>query len=167
LKPPLKRTLSFGILCAPVGIGVGVYIRMSSIGDYSEFPYYSGAAAFIAPAIIWHLMIERKKKIGIGRGASAGVLGAALAHFVCWYLSILTAEIQYWIIGRQVGSLPGPPMNPFEGLVGAFTLSLFSFLFVGWLTLPLGGLLGGVCGKLFSEAVTRENLNHAPTAGNT
>lgn len=167
MKPWLKRTVLFASLCTPVGVGVGVYLKLTSIGDYSEFPYYSGLAAFLAPAAIWYLMIERNKKIGIGRGVGAGILGAALSHFVCWYLMIIGANIEYWVLGRQVGSLPGPPMNPLEGVLGAFTYSMLSFLFLGWVTLPAGGLLGGLCGNLFRKAVMGESLIREPTAENT
>ncbi len=57
-----KKSFYFGIFCCPIGLIIGLYIKYTSVGDYSEFPYYSTLAAFIMPAISWGLFVERNKQ---------------------------------------------------------------------------------------------------------
>ena len=85
----MKHSLLFGLLCSPVGIGVGIILRINDWGVASGDGYglgfisSAGIAAFLAPCFIWYIMIERRKRISVSRGITVGVLGAALAHFVC------------------------------------------------------------------------------------
>ena len=53
--------------------------------------------------------------------------------------------MEYWILGWASGLLGNePPGDPLNGLWGAGALALWSLLFFGWLTLPVGGLVGAV-----------------------
>ena len=92
----MKHSLLFGLLCSPVGIGFGIILRINDWGSEELTTGYglgfissAGIAAFLAPCFIWYIMIERRERISVSRGITVGALGAALAHFVCWYLFIL------------------------------------------------------------------------------
>lgn len=102
----LRRACLYGLSNAPVGVGIGLHVRFIAIGDYREFPYYAGVAAFVMPALLWFFLIERKRKITALRAATIGVAGAILAHGFTWYLVFIVANFDYWILGHQVGSLP-------------------------------------------------------------
>lgn len=139
----LRRACLYGLSNAPVGVGIGLHVRFIAIGDYREFPYYAGVAAFVMPALLWFFLIERKRKITALRAATIGVAGAILAHGFTWYLVFIVANFDYWILGHQVGSLPLPPADPIVGsLLGAALYGAISLVAYGWLTLPLGALIG-------------------------
>ncbi len=143
-KGRYKRSLYFGLLSCPVGLAVGIFLRISAIGDYSEFPYHSTFAAFFAPFLAWFFIIERPSKFSPNRGAFAGVVGVMFAHYLCWYSSLLVSNIQYWFFGIQIGSLGGPPINPIFGLIAVLLYTFISYIFLGWLTIPLGAGIGWI-----------------------
>ena len=149
----MKHSLLFGLLCSPVGIGVGIILRINDWGIASGDGYglgfisSAGIAAFLAPCFIWYIMIERRKRISVSRGITVGVLGAALAHFVCWYLFLVSSYIEHLYLGESTEKLVGP----LEGILAALTYSLVSLPLFGLLTLPIGGLIGGICGRIFKK----------------
>ena len=142
----MKHSLLFGLLCSPAGIGVGIILRINDWGSEELTTGYglgfissAGIAAFLAPCFIWYIMIERRERISVSRGITVGVLGAALAHFVCWYLFILSGYIEKLYLGKSIENI----INPLSGILAALTYSSFSLLFFGLLTLPIGALIGG------------------------
>ena len=147
----MKHSLLFGLLCSPVGIGVGIILRINDWGVASGDGYglgfisSAGIAAFLAPCFIWYIMIERRERISVSRGITVGVLGAALAHFVCWYLFILSNYIEKLYLGKLTENV----IDPLLGILAALTYSLVSLPLFGLLTLPIGGLIGGICERIF------------------
>ena len=149
----MKHSLLFGLLCSPVGIGLGIILRIADWGVASGDSYglgfisSAGIAAFLAPFFIWYIMIERRKRISVSRGITVGVLGAALAHFVCWYLFILSGYIEKLYLGKSIENI----IDPLSGILAALTYSSFSLLFFGLLTLPIGALIGGCYATYIKE----------------
>ena len=163
----MKHSLLFGLLCSPVGIGFGIILRNTDWGSEELTTGYglgfissAGIAAFLAPCFIWYIMIERRKRISVSRGIierrerisvsrgiTVGVLGAALAHFVCWYLFLVSRYIEHLYLGESTEKLVGP----LEGILAALTYSLVSLPLFSLLTLPIGGLIGGICGRIFKK----------------
>ena len=149
----MKHSLLFGLLCSPVGIGVGIILRINDWGVASGDGYglgfisSAGIAAFLAPCFIWYIMIERRERISVSRGITVGVLGAALAHFVCWYLFLVSSYIEHLYLGESTEKVVGP----LGGILAALTYSLVSLPLFGLLTLPIGGLIGGICGRIFKK----------------
>lgn len=136
----ILRAIKFGVVCCPVGIFVGIMVLIDSNGNWSTFPFYSTFAAFIAPAVVWYLILEQKKIFTTVRGVYAGCIGAVTAHFACWYSILLVADITSYL---KLNPLGGERIGPIMGLEGGFYLALFSFIFFGWLTIPMGGYIGG------------------------
>jgi ABC-type Na+ efflux pump permease subunit len=99
----------------------------------------AGIAAFLAPCFIWYIMIERRERISVSRGITVGALGAALAHFVCWYLFLLSNYIEKLYLGKLTEYVLGP----LEGILAALTYSFVSLLLFGLIILPIGALIGG------------------------
>ena len=149
----MKHSLLFGLLCSPVGIGVGIILRINDWGVASGDGYglgfisSAGIAAFLAPCFIWYIMIERRERISVSRGITVGVLGAALAHFVCWYLFLVSSYIEHLYLGESTEKVVGP----LEGILAALTYSLVSLPVFSLLTLAIGGLIGGICGRIFKK----------------
>ena len=163
----MKHSLLFGLLCSPVGIGFGIILRNTDWGSEELTTGYglgfissAGIAAFLAPCFIWYIMIERRKRISVSRGIierrerisvsrgiTVGVLGAALAHFICWYLFLVSSYIEHLYLGESTEKLVGL----LEGILAALTYSLVSLPLFSLLTLPIGGLIGGICGRIFKK----------------
>lgn len=134
-----------GLLFTPVGIGVGTYVALTAIGEgYQWFPLYAGIAAFVTATILWRLLIERKQKYTTLSGIAVGALIGSVSHYVCWYLQILVANLWYAFFGTGASSLGDPPMDLLTAIPAAFTFSAWSWFFFGWLTIPAGGIIGGV-----------------------
>ncbi len=142
----MKRSLLFGLLCSPVGIGFGIFLRMEdweiTHGDGFGLGFESsaGIAAFLAPCFIWYIMIERRGRISLSRGITVGALSAALAHYICWYMLLLSRYMEHLYLGESIEYV----IDPLLGILAAFTYSLVSLPLFGLVTLPIGGLIGGV-----------------------
>ena len=142
----MKHSLLFGLLCSPVGIGVGIILRINDWGVASGDGYglgfisSAGIAAFLAPCFIWYIMIERRGRISLSRGITVGALSAALAHYICWYMLLLSRYMEHLYLGESIEYV----IDPLLGILAAFTYSLVSLPLFGLVTLPIGGLIGGV-----------------------
>ena len=84
-------------------------------------------------------MIERRERISVSRGITVGLLGAALSHFVCWYLFLLSSYIEYLYLGMSIEN----SIDPLSGILAALTYSFVSLLLFGLIHLPIGALIGG------------------------
>ena len=62
-----------------------------------------------------------------------------MAHPLTWYFALL-----YLYFSDERSSLGEATLNPWEGILASLAYSLLSLLFVGWLTAPIGALVGGV-----------------------
>ncbi|MCK6559752.1 hypothetical protein HUU39_13850 [candidate division KSB1 bacterium] len=137
----LQRSgLLMGALCALVGAAVGQWAAsLASSADWALLPIFSGAASFLSGWFCWQRLLARRVLPPGRRAALAGVLAALLGHYLTFYCYFLWANIEYWICNLRSGQ---PPADILNGLWGAGVLALWSLLFYGWLTLPVGGLLG-------------------------
>ncbi len=104
---------------------------------------------------LWYWRIERRQSTRLLAGILTGALAGALAHYVCWYLLILSANLDDLWFGTT-SSLGEPPMNPVQGLIGAAVFSAFSLFLFGWVTIPVGALLGWLMIRRARELLRRE-----------
>jgi hypothetical protein len=137
----MKQIILVSILSAFVGLGVGFFVSKNN-DEYQFFYIYSGTAAFITSALLWYLFVYTQTNSGSLRGAIVNGFSGLLAHYVCWYLYIAFVSIQYYITGQPVSSLGEPPMGLLHGIWGASVFSFFSLLAFGWVTIPLGAMIG-------------------------
>ena len=131
----------------PVGILCGAVVAFEEVGEsWGEFPVFPGAAAFIAPFFIWWVAISRPNKPSLWRGVAVGSVGGLLAHPVCWYLLICWNYFLISLSLRSGPSLGDSPLDPLEGLPAALVFSLLSVVLMGWFTVAVGALIGGILG---------------------
>ncbi|HTX37124.1 MAG TPA: hypothetical protein VME43_18975 [Bryobacteraceae bacterium] len=72
-----------------------------------------------------------------------GLLTGVLAHPVAWYLAIV------WSYASGARSSLGERMlNPLEAVAACFVFAAGSIILTGWLTVPAGGVIGWILGKL-------------------
>jgi hypothetical protein len=144
-KIPLSGTVAMGLLCASVGALAALLIVWVATGSgYESFFIAAPLAAFIAGALFWWLLVARKNHHGTARGVAAGALAGAIGHYICWYFFFLFAFACHAFTGGCTDSLGQPPVNPLLALGAASIYSGVSLLLCGWLTIPAGGLLGGL-----------------------
>ena len=90
----------------------------------------SGAGVALAS---WIFLTSGGKTVKIWKGAVTGILAGSVSHFFVWYLSSLFVYLQ------------GEDSQMFESIDRIDTLlrlPLLSLVFVGWITVPVGALIG-------------------------
>ena len=114
---------------------------------------FSGVAALVSGGILWLLVVPAHSHVGALRPFVVGAATGFLAHPFAWYLLII-----FNFLRGTPGSLGEAPLGPVDGLKGALVLSLWSWFLAGWLTIPVGGLVGLVLRRVVANAGgSREN----------
>lgn len=139
--------------CSIVGFLCGLYIQNVSISDdYSYFWLLAMISAFLTGSTIWWKLIEKAGPKSIVRGASwirgaiVGALAGVMGHYVCWYLVIVFFSFNNLFNGISADVMSRPPLSLLTALIGALTFTPFSLVFVGFITIPAGALIGGIIG---------------------
>ncbi len=102
------------------------------------------AAALLGPGLWWWAIIK-PGHLSVRRGIGVGMLGACLAHPLAWYIALVLA----WFTGeRTIGGIN--VANPLVDFLGSLYLAGFSLIYVGWITVLIGGIAGGVVALLQS-----------------
>lgn len=138
-----KNLLKISLLAGLLGLVGGLTVwGMATGSGYHFFPLSAGLAACGTTAGLWWLIVDRQDSYNLWAGALAGALSGGVAHYLNWYLQIVAANVCYHFTGGCAGSLGEPPVDLLNGLWGAAVLSLLSLLLVGWITVPLGAVIG-------------------------
>lgn len=139
----LRRSLGMGLLCALAGLGFGIWVGGPPHAGkgWSAFIVTAPLAAFSTGTVFWLLLVARQQAPSRTRGILAGVLTGVVGHYLCWYLMILYQDLRF-LLFNETSSLGEPPLSPLGGILGAAAFTFWSMIIVGWLTAPLGGLLG-------------------------
>jgi hypothetical protein len=141
----LTGSTAMGALCAAVGALTAVLVLASATGaGYEWLLVAAPAAAFVCGATLWWLIMERRGRSGTARGVLTGAIAGAVAHYLCWLLLIWASSACHAITGGCTDSLGQAPMSPLHAIPAAAVYSGFSLVFYGWLTIPAGGLIGGL-----------------------
>jgi hypothetical protein len=130
-----------GLLCAPVGGLVGLWISFNAIGDgYGVFVVAAPLAAFLSGSLLWWLFVVRRgRQYRILPAVAAGAFAAIFGHFLCWYLLLVAAFFWGGVTGNDRLSV-----NPLYAFPAAGVYGAFSLLFFGWVTVPAGAILGAL-----------------------
>lgn len=155
---PIPQSLLMGLFCAMVGIAVGFRVWLTAIGKgYSDMPILGGISSFFVGSFLWWRLVARRATVTVKRGLFTGLLIVGVSHYFVWYLSLVCSNVSYWVFRQKVGSLDGPPIDPLNGIWTMVVMALWSLVFFGWVTLPLGAAIGAAyswflkrCGKVVS-----------------
>ncbi|MCB0156389.1 MAG: hypothetical protein KDF65_16450 [Anaerolineae bacterium] len=138
-----RKVLPISLLAGLCGLIGGSWVWwLASGAGYELFPAAAALAAWGTTAFFWWLIVVRRNNYTLKAGLLAGGLSGLVSHWLCWYLLIVGANGCYWLTGGCASSLGEPPIDPLNGVWGALAFSLLSLLFVGWVTVPLGMLVG-------------------------
>jgi hypothetical protein len=141
----LTGSTAMGALCAAVGVFTAGLVLFTATGaGYEWLLVAAPTAAFLSGSILWWLLMERPDRTGTARGVLTGALAGTVAHYVCWLLLILASSACHAITGGCTDSLGEAPMPALYAVPAAAVYSAVSLVFYGWLTIPAGGLLGGL-----------------------
>jgi hypothetical protein len=136
----IQHSLIYATVCSLVGIGIGIHIATTSIGDgYGSFPIFSSLASIVSGFLFWMFLQERRENPV--HFVWISILVVTFAHYLTFYFDFIYANICYSFINGCKSSLGEPPMNPLQAIWGAGLLCLYSFLFYGWITYPAGILI--------------------------
>ncbi len=141
--------LGMTLSCALVGLLCGLYVSHDAMGrGWQWFPVYTSVAAALTGGLLWWLLVVRPDNYAPERCVCVGALSGIAAHYVCWYMMI----VSYWLCavlwGGCLGSLGDRAMNPLQAVLGAGAFSLGSLYLFGWVTVPAGAILGAIFGTL-------------------
>lgn len=156
----LTGSTTMGILCAAVGALTALLVVSSATGaGYEWFLVAAPAAAFVTGTLLWWLCMVRKHRFGTVRGVLTGAIAGVIGHYVCWYFIFAAFFACNVITGGCTDSLGQAPINLFYAIPAAAVYSVFSLIFYGWLTVPAGGLMGGLLAMAHRHAVRRKRPN--------
>lgn len=152
----MKVHVKFGLFNALVGILIGVFITIFSIGDgYGIFIFAAPISVFLVGAVLWRLLLDNKIMRNV-RVLIVGILTGSLSHYITFLIISIIMNICYLLTGGCTDSLGNKPASVFEMLTGSFAFSFFSLFFFGWITIPASILIGFLL--RFSESM--KNVEH-------
>ncbi len=99
-------------------------------------------------------MILRPRRLTLRRGILVGILSSLVAHPLTWFLAlvILSLSRRNTNLGSAYPITIGLEIhNPIEVLQGSLVLSVLSLFYVGWITLIVGGVAGGVLARVVAH----------------
>lgn len=114
-------------------------VRLLGNTDKPHLIFASTASAFITGMLLWKIVFARARKPIRRRGMIVGALVGIVSHPLAWYLAYLWAA---YVEGERFG-LGSPIMVPFKALGISVGLAGISLVLVGWITAPVGAIVGG------------------------
>jgi len=140
-KRQMKTWTKYGLFNALLGLVIGIFIAITSIGDgYFVFGIAAPIAAFLTGGLLWKFLV--KDTLYHSKIFITGLLTGTISHYITFVLISIGMNICYWTTGNCTGSLGDPPASIVNMLTGAFAFSFFSLLFLGWLTIAYSIIIG-------------------------
>ena len=151
-KAPLTSFAWVGIAGLAFSLAAFIFslLLLSGVGeDWYTMLYAAPLAAFLSGFFGWGILVIVSKRVTLWKGVGAGALIGLIAHPLTWYFAIL-----FFYFSGARSSLGEPTLNPVEGLWASLLYSLLSWLFVGWLTVPIGAAIGGILAYIQSKRIS-------------
>lgn len=124
----------------------GVFIALAGPETTSLDPIITwwsvSLAAFLAMLVAWHRLVNRAPRPAAWRGALAGLLTSLVAYPLSFYL-----QFAYSLLAEGPGSLSWNDIL-LAVLAYPWLFGLLGWLIAGWITTPLGILMGALLGYL-------------------
>lgn len=119
----------------------------------------STIAAFISGTILGRIIFGGGRRPTFWRGAGVGALIVVMAQPLAWYLLFL---ILYF--SGETDTFPATTVHPLGGLWASLPFASASLLLFGWVTVPVGGAIGGglgyAAGKEWDKSAGSQGLIH-------
>lgn len=144
----MKQSVIISIIYSLIGISVGLYIsHLSSAEGYDYFPIFSGLSSFIVTFLIWKYIVLRREQTTLFAGGFAGFIIVLLSHHLTLYFLtvVIYIQIKFFNFPMSVG---GEPIDPIQGIYLIYPMTIFSYILPGYITIPLGTIIGCIYIKL-------------------
>lgn len=119
--------------------------------DWIVMIFTAPLSAAIIGVSAWAALTSLGKSVKMWKGIMVGILAGSVSHFFAWYLSIIFLYLQKSVMT----SLGEPTVGPVEGIWASLLMSFFSLAVLGWLTIPIGAVVGALV-----AAVSQRFLAH-------
>ena len=113
-------------------------------------------SAVLGPALWWWAIVK-PGRLSVRRGIGVGGLGGILVHPLVWYALFVEA----YLSGRSTVFLGLLVTNPVKDILSALVVAVISLLWAGWITVPIGALVGGILALLQSKSGCQERWRAA------
>jgi hypothetical protein len=114
---------------------------------YREVLAVAVLSGFLTSLVVWWAVVARAPRSGIGRGLIGGTACGVLVHPVCWSLVVAGNALLILLGMSQRRPLGEQPFVVSREVVAVFSLSVWSLLFFGWMTVVAGAVTGGVLAR--------------------
>ena len=140
-----RDALAGGLCFLPVGLLLGLLIVLLApdAPSYRSLPLWSAVSAFFSGSVLWALIVVRRSAYTRRAGRTAGLAIVVAVHLLGSSLMFLRQSVCHWVSGGCLDAMGDPPPDLGSGLGISIGYGLLSLVFVlGWVTLPVGMLLG-------------------------
>lgn len=157
-KNKIYDSIEMGCLCGIIGFIIGIFFYfIADKGVYFDnFWIYSTISSSVCGSIIWYFFVIKKNKYE--RGVMSGLIISISSQYILWYMKMVERIFCFYFTGNCTNSFGESPPNIFSSLYISAMLLLISLLSFGWVTLPLGGVLGGIMAKRHKERHNPESV---------
>lgn len=134
---------TFGALCTLVGGVLGAAVWAIAPGSsWGWIAFAAPVASFLSGYGLWRSFGTRREPVSRLRAAAVGAVAAVVGHWGTLFLAVTCDQIaSAWRAETTTSFFP----SIVESLTGASVLAFASLAVVGWITIPVGALLGMAC----------------------
>jgi hypothetical protein len=138
LTNPLGKSFTMGWWCLPVGLLAGFMFGIGRTGGDIAFTLSAPIAAFISGSLGWWVLVTRRHRTALWRGALAGMVIVIMAHWLTLEMAFLSHNV--WLIVSNGD--PRQRLDLYELTVGTLGFTILTVITVGCFTMPIGATLG-------------------------
>ena len=127
------------LLAGVVAFVIALTATRGSSADWHITAPCAALGTFLIAMLAFWLLLGLGQRLRIWVGVVAGLVAGVLAHVVSWYFILVAAYLLGWR-----SSLGDAPVNPLQAVIACWVYAAASLLLVGWVTIPLSAVFGGV-----------------------
>lgn len=161
-----RESIEMGAMCAIVGLTVGVFLVGGDLHDrhnfFSLLWLFAPASALLVGMPVWYFTVSKKGDYDTGTGAVAGILISLVSQYLCLFLRQIYHLGCYYATRNYTNSFGEPPPGISELLFLSAGVTVLGLLWLGWITIPLGGVVGMVVVKIQRKRHDKPNQEDAP-----
>lgn len=137
-------SIAAGLLAAYLSlIFVGAQGMRMSPADTRDIYIGVAVASAVVGLLYWRALTSDEYVLTLGAGILLGVGCSLLAHPLTWLLALLINGLTGNPSGFLGTTWQGQSPAPVIELVGSVFFSIYSLIYVGWITSIVGGIVGG------------------------
>ena len=150
-----KLPVIYAIIFSSISIIASlIIIPLSSRKDSGHISLSVGLSSFLCAYLFSYFVIYKKDKFKRKRLLIVASVVALATHWLMWYQIMVYYYIDHHYLGERSISTP---IDPIEAIAAAFSMSLLSLLFFGWLAIP-ASMFSIIISKKITESLTKKRF---------